>query len=206
MLIYIKDAIMFLCAIFKEYWYFIIGIIAACFLLPVFVKYLYALISRIAFAAKLSFVCRKKGAILKYKKLPIWSLFKNHRSIDMCITFPNGDKAYDVKFFSKIPWRRIVFLNESGRAYISKATIQTYIGKKGGIPGGSPTTLNYSETKPRERSLSLPTPSDKSQSILLFQPSAFDVRVLDANEHGEGNYCGYRIFDGKEFINYLSRI
>ena len=206
MLIYIKDAIMFLCAIFKEYWYFIIGIISACLLLPIFVKYLYALISRLAFSVKLSSVCRKKGAILKYKKIPIRSLFKNHKSIDLCITFPNGDKAYDVKFFPKVPLRRVVFLNEAGKASVSKATIQTYIGKKGGIPGGSPTTLNYSETKPRKISLSLPTPSDKAQSVLLFQPSAFDVRVLGGNEHGEGDYCGYRIFDGKEFINYLSRI
>lgn len=201
MLIYIKDAIMFMCAIFMEYWYFIIGVIALCFLMPIFVKCLYALISRIAFVAKLSYVCRKKGAILQYRKLPICSLFKNHKSIDLCITFPEGDKAYDIKFFPKIPFRRIIFLSESGRAYISKATIQTYVGKKGGIPGGSPTTLNYSETAPLKISLSLPKPRVEAQSILLFQPGAFDVRVVGRDEC----YFGYSIFDGKEFINYLLR-
>ena len=205
MLIYIKDAMIFLCTIFKEYWYLIIGIIALCFLLPIFVKYLYALISRVAFVTKLSRVCRKKGAVVKYEKLPIWSLFKNHKSIDISIISPN-DRAYDVKFFPGIALRRLVTLNELGNAYLSKSTVQTYIGKKGGIPGGSPTTLNRSETDPRKISLSLPTPSDKAQSVLLFQPSALDVRVAGGKKGDEGEYCGYKIFDGEGFINYLSRI
>ena len=205
-MLYIKDAIMFLCSIFKEYWYFIIGIIALCFLLPIFIKHLYAFVSRMAFVARLSSVCRQKGATLKFEKLPIWSLLKNHKFFDMRITLPNIDKAYNVKFFPKIPLRRIVVLSELGKAYISKATVQTYIGKKGGLPGGSPTTLNYSETRSCEISLSLPPTTDKAQSILLFQPSAFDVRVAGENVDSEGNYCGYRIFDDEEFINYLFRI
>ena len=204
-MLYIKDAIMFLCSIFKEYWYFIVGIIALCFLLSIFVKYLYVFVSRMAFVVRLSSVCRQKGATLKCEKLPIWSLLKNHKSFDMRITFPNIDKAYNIKFFPKIPLRRIVVLSALGKAYISKATVQTYIGKKGGLPGGSPTTLNYSETKSCEISLSLPSPTDKAQSILLFQPSASDIRVVGENVDSEGNYCGYRIFDDEEFINYLFR-
>ena len=203
---YIKDAILFLWTILKEYWYLIIGIIALCFLLPIFVKYLYALISRLAFLVRLSYVCRKKSAKVKYQKLPILSIFKNHKSIDLSITFPNGDRSYDVKFFPKIVLRRIVALNELGKACVSKATVQTYIGKKGAIPGGTPTTLNYMETKPCEMSLVLPASADKIQSILLFQPRAFDVRAVGENVDGEGNYCGYMILDGEGLINYLLRL
>ncbi len=199
LLFYLKDVLMFLGAILKEYWYWLIIIIALCILIPFLIKYLRALISRVAFVSRLSALCRKKGVVLKHKKCPIWSLFKNHASFDFLITAPHGDKNYDVKFFPKNPSKKNIFLNESENAYISKVTFQTYIGQKGAIPGGTPTTLNYSETKSRKITLSLPEPSGKAQSVLLFQPSPHNIRVSEANYHG------YKIFDGKEFMEYLFR-
>ena len=206
---YIKDVFMFLGAILKEYWYWIIIIIALCILLPLLIKYIRALFSRIAFVLKLSALCRKKGAILKYKKCPILSLLKNHTSYDFCITVLHGDKDYSVKFFPKNPSKKNILLDASKKAYISKVTFQTYIGQKGAIPGGNPTTLNYSETTSREITLSLPESSSKAQSVLLFQPSPHNVCVSGCKGYQKTddkmNYHGYRIFDSKEFMNYLLR-
>ena len=206
---YIKDVLMFFGAIFKEYWYWIIIIISLCILIPFLIKYFYALFSRMAFVLRLSALCRKKGAILKYKKCPISSLLKNHTSYDFCITVPHSDKDYDVKFFPKNPSKKNIFLNESKNAYISKVTFQTYIGQKGAIPGGSPTPLNYSETTSREITLSLPESSSKAQSVLLFQPNPHNVCVSGCKGYQKTddkmNYHGYRIFDSKEFMNYLFR-
>lgn len=70
---------------------------------------------------------------------------ENHTSYDFCITSPSGDKDYSVKFFPKNPSKKNILLDASKKAYISKVTFQTYIGQKGAIPGGNPTTLNYSE-------------------------------------------------------------
>lgn len=206
---YIKDILLFFGTILKEYWYWIIIIIALCVLIPLLIKCFRALFSRIAFVLKLSALCRKKGAILKYKKCPILSLLKNHTSYDFCITVPHGDKDYSVKFFPKNPSKKNILLNESKKVYISKITFQTYIGQKGAIPGGNPTTLNYSETNPREVILSLPEPSNQAQSVLLFQPSPHNISVSGCNDYQKTddkmNYHGYRIFEGKEFIKYLSR-
>ena len=134
---------------------------------------------------------------------------ENHTSYDFCITSPSGDKDYSVKFFPKNPSKKNILLNESKKVYISKTTFQTYIGQKGAIPGGSPTTLNYSETNPRELTLSLPEPSNQAQSVLLFQPSPHNICVSGCNDYQKTddkmNYHGYRIFEGKEFIKYLTR-
>ena len=209
MIYYIKDVLMFLSAIFKEYWYWIVIITALCIVIPFLIKYVKALISRIAFVLRLSALCRKKGVVLKYKKCPILSLFKNHTCFDFCITVPHSDKDYDVKFFPKDPSKKNIYLNESNNVYISKVTFQTYVGQKGAIPGGNPPTLNYSETNQRKITLSLPEPSGKAQSILLFQPSPHNIRVSGCNDHQKTddkmNCRGYRIFEGKEFLKYLFR-
>lgn len=206
---YMKDVLMFFGAFFKEYWYWILTVIALCVLIPFLVKYFHSLFSRVAFVLRLSALCRKKGAVLKYKKSPIVSLFKNHASYDFSITVPHSDKDYDVKFFPKNPSKKNIFLNESKNAYVSKVTFQTYIGQKGAIPGGSPTTLNYSETTSREITLSLPESSSKAQSVLLFQPNPHNVCVSGCKGYQKTddkmNYHGYRIFDSKEFMNYLVR-
>ena len=198
---YIKDVLMFLGAIFKEYWYWIIIIIALGILIPFLLRFLRALFSRIVFVLRLSSFCSKKRAVLKHIKCPLLSLLKNHASYDFCIAVPHSDKNSNVKFFPLNPSKRNILLNDSKNAYISKVTFQTYIGKKGGIPGGNPTTLNYSETNSRGITLSIPESSSEAQSILLFQPSPHNMRISG----GKANYQGYRIYEGEEFIKYLFR-
>ena len=193
---------MFFGAIFKEYWYWIIILIVLGILIPFLLRFLRALFSRIVFVLRLSALCRKKGAALRHIKFPLLSLIKNHDTYDFCIAVPHSDKNYNVKFFPLNPSKRNILLNESNSAYISKITFQTYIGQKGAIPGGTPTTLNYSKTNTREMTLSIPESSSEAQSILLFQPSPHNVRI----SYSKANYQGYRIYEGKEFIKYIFRI
>ena len=106
---------MFLGAVFKEYWYWIISVTALCFLIPFLIKYTLLLFSRAVFVLRLSALSRKKGAVIKYRKCPVLSLFINHAYYDFCITVPSGDgsKAYDVKFFPFDPSKKNVFLNKT---------------------------------------------------------------------------------------------
>ena len=201
---YIKDAIMGICIIFVSYWYLVLAVIALCITLPIIIRYLRALISRVVFWVKLSVLCRKNGATLTFKKFFLLSFIKNHASIDFRITSKIGDKVYDVKFFPLNPLRKIVYLNNSENAYVSKAAIQTYIGRKGALPGGTPTSLNYAETKPRKIKLFLPTPSEETKNILLFQPNPLCIRVFGGNNFQNASdsdsYRGDTIFEGEEFI------
>ena len=206
---YMKDAILSICMLLSSYWYWILMAIALLIAFLIAIRYIRAIFSRLILCAKLSFLCKQKKATFKVERFLLLSLLKNHSSIDFRITSDKIDKTYAVKFFPLNPLRRIVYLNESENAYVSRVFMQTYQGRRGALPGGTKFPFDYAESKLKKVKLHMPTPTDNEKNILLLDPTPINVRVANGNgfrKTSEVDGCrGYTVLDGDELLNHLSR-
>ena len=206
---YLKDAILSIFMILKSYWHYVLIAVVLLIALLIVIRYIRAILSRLILWARLSSLCKRKKATFKAERFLLLSFFKNHSSIDFRITSTERDKTYAVKFFPLNTLRRIIYLNESENAYVSKAFMQTFQGRRGAIPGGTKPIFNYAETKLKKIKLHMPTPSGEETNILLLNPTPINVRVAKGDgfrRSSEVDGCrGYTVFDGDELINHLSR-
>jgi len=204
---YILEALYSLFLLLISYWHIVFLSVLALILLLLFSKYLRALLSRIGFALKLNSLCKKNKLKIKYSNYLFLFAYLKKKKHDISI-YKGKELCYQIKLFSPKSLKRNIYLKDENEAYITKASAQTLVGR-GASVGGQKRVVNVVETNKRKAKLCLPETSKDSISVLLFQPSPLDFYILNGNNYkkaGSGeDFFGIKLFEGKDFLKYLSR-
>jgi hypothetical protein len=177
-------------------------------LLPFFVRFIVAAVSRLSFSVRLKAAVKKRDGICRFLCCPLKSLVVNCKSNDIKLEI-DGEK-YVLKFFPKNIRSKNIYLHSREKAYISRPFAQNLAGhgRFKGEPLKSDNIMNKGESIQREIKLKLQS-VENCKYILLFEAAPYNVFTLDKNrytESGSGEvFDGITLYVGKEFLNYIKR-